>query len=176
MIREFTAASAARYLDALRDERERVLQDEIDRHTYRCAQGEMPHVPDYDYGATRRLVAALDGRMVAVRHALTSFSATTALPACGLTMDEAELLLGLLAEKRARLDALRTTPARERMVRCSADGASVIIEYEYANFDVELAEQDYREVCDRIEALVAELDLHRQVRAFEVRLLEDGPV
>ena len=86
---EFTSASANKYLRRLQDEKDYVLNTELERCTYVLSEGEAPEPPVYSYRETRDKVAEIDRVTRILRHDLHQFNMVTVLPQCGLTIDEA---------------------------------------------------------------------------------------
>lgn len=165
---EFTSASANKYLRRLQDEKDYILQSESETCTYIRAEDETVDPPLYSYSETRAKVAALDKKVLALRHALHRFNIETVLPNCGLTIDEALIALAQLSARRDRVNALRSRQPKERLRDRYYGTGTGAVEYQYANYDVREAEQDYNSLSEEISAIQLELDLANQTIAFEV--------
>lgn len=165
---EFTSASANKFLRRLQDEKDYILRTESETSTYIRAEDEAIDPPLYNYAETREKVAALDKKVLTLRHALHRFNIETLLPNCGLTIDEALIALAQLSARRDRVNTLRSRQPKERLRdRYFGNGAGAV-EYQYANYDVREAEQDYNALTEEISAIQLELDLANQTRTFEV--------
>lgn len=171
MAKTFTSASANKLLRRLEDEKNQLLMREQETSTYVLAQGEEPEAPAYDYAATREGVAQIDAKVCAIRHAMHAFNMATKLPESDLTIDEALVVLAQLSAEQRRLDTMRSRLPRQRLTntysRQEGSGA-LLVEYEYANYDIAQAEQDYQKLTDRIYDLQLKLDLCNQTMTFEV--------
>ncbi|WP_144744398.1 hypothetical protein [Enorma burkinafasonensis] len=165
----FTSASAAKYIKSLEDEKARLLSRERENATYVLAQGEEEMPPEYDYERTFAEVDEIDRKVRLVRHALHAFNAVTLIPEEGMTIDEALVLMAQLNNKLRRLDALRSHEPKRRRESGMFRG-NAVIEYEYANYDVKRAAEDYRVLYDRIAELQLRLDLVNQTERFSVDL------
>jgi hypothetical protein len=167
----FTSASANKYLKSLEDEKEFLLAAERSVCVYTRTADEEALPPSYDYAATRAKIRAIDAKVRTIRHALHMFNASELLPDSGISIDEALILLAQLNNEKALLATMRSrqpvTRVNDRYMR-SGD----MIEYTYANYDVEAAGADYADVLERIAALQLELDLVNQTHSFEVDLGE----
>ncbi len=166
-MKQFTSASAGKYIKSLEDRKSHILGAERRDKTYRCSANEEPEAPAYDYRATRDEVAAIDAEVLAVRHALHLFNNSAVLPTCGLTIDEALIKLAMMNKELAILGQMRGVPAKSRLSASRWD-SSGCVEYEYANFDPAEAERDYLAVSARIAELQLEIDLANQTSTFEV--------
>ncbi len=168
MKKEFTSASANKYLKSLQDEKDFILENESKSCTYVRAVGEDVEPPSYSYDETRQAVEVIDNRMLKIRHAIHAFNARTTLPEYDMTIDEALVRMAQLNVKRRRLASLRNRNPKERNTGGYFSRESNIIEYTYANYDIAKADKDYRETCEEISKLQLELDLINQTRSFEV--------
>lgn len=167
MTRQFTSASAGKYIKSLEDRKSHILAAERRDKTYQCSFGEKPEAPAYDYCATRDEVAAIDAEVLAVRHALHLFNNSAVLPGCGMTIDEALIKLAMMNKELAILSEMRGTPAKRRLSSNRWD-SSARVEFEYANFDPAEAERDYLALSAQIADLQLEIDLANQTNTFEV--------
>lgn len=168
MARTFTSASANKYLRTLSEEKLHLLSQEIEVCTYTRAAGEDVEAPAYDYADTRAKIAAIDETTRTIRHALHLFNATYVLPESGITVDEALIKLAQLSNLKDTLSIMRDRRETERV-----EGnwrSKDVIEYRYANYDVNQAGEDYAAVVDQISKLQLEIDLANQTQTFEVEI------
>ena len=167
---EFTSASANKYLRRLQDEKDYVLNTELERCTYVLSEGEAPEPPVYSYRETRDKVAEIDRVTRILRHDLHQFNMVTVLPQCGLTIDEALIALAQLSVERDRVAELRARQPKVRLGERPVGAGVTTVEYRYANYDVQEAERDYEALSEKIAAIQVELDLANQTKTFEVAL------
>lgn len=165
----FTSASASKYIRSLENEKSRLLMRERENSTYILAQGEDEVPPEYDYEGMFAEVDEIDRKVRLIRHAQHAFNATTVIPEEGITIDEALILMAQLNNKLNRLETMRTRDAKRRCPSGMFRG-NAIIEYEYANYDVNRAAEDYRVLYDRISELQLRLDLVNQTEKVTVDL------
>ena len=176
-MKTFSPATATKYIRVLEDEKENLLQKESKRSTYMAAFEEEPEVPVYDYVATRRRIAEIDELVRKVRHALHAHNVTSVLSEFGMTVDEALIELAQLSAERRTLDGMRNRQQKERYDsydlnygrRCGEQQRDVV-EYVYANYDVDQAERDYQEIYRRIVDLQSAIDYSNQTTSFEVEV------
>lgn len=167
---EFTSASANKYLRRLQDEKDYVLNTELERCTYVLSEGEAPEPPVYSYRETRDKVAEIDRVTRILRHGLHQFNMVTVLPQCSLTIDEALIALAQLSVERDRVAELRARQPKVRLGERPVGAGVTTVEYRYANYDVQEAERDYEALSEKIAAIQLELDLANQTKTFEVAL------
>ena len=131
--------------------------------------GETEEPPEYDYAATRAAVDQIDDKVRRIRHAQHAFNATAEVPGEGMTVDEALVALAQMNAKLAVLARLRSAQAKKRVGQGWGNTQGVI-EYEYANYDVERAAADYAELFQCIADMQLNIDLVNQTQTFEVEL------
>ena len=170
MITQFTSASASKYLKSLQEEKDFLLDAERKNCTYDCAVNEEAQAPEYSYEETRLAIEDIDARVLKIRHALHIFNINTMLPNGGITIDEALVRMAQLSEKKKRLSAMCGRNPRERKSYGYFSRESNILEYTYTNYDVSVADKDYRETCKAISDMQLELDLINQTKTFDVDL------
>lgn len=166
MSKTFTLADANKHLRMLDDERDTLLAMERAVCQYVCEEDGSENPPAYDYEATRSKVRAIDAKVLTLRHALCVFKATTILHECGLTIDEAQIVLSQLSRERTLLDGMRAVKPRQRV----SDRSTDLFAYRCVNYDIAQVERDYESVSERIASLQREVDLANQVFTFEVDL------
>ena len=167
MKKTFTSASAYKQIRTYEEEKQHLLWHEREVCTYDLSSDEEIDVPEYDYAAVRATVAELDDKVRTLRCALHSFNVAANLPESGINIDEALVLMAQLTGERQRLDRLRSTLPKQRIKADYIRGTKVV-EYRYANYDVERAEADYQAVSERIRNLQMEIDYVNQTVPFEV--------
>lgn len=162
-----TSASANKLLRQLENDKYFLESQERSTCTYVLAKDEEAEPPLYDYAETQKSIDEIDARERAIRHALHRFNMETVLPDLGITVDEALIRMAQLSRRARRLDNLRSTQA---VAREHGRFSGNLIEYRYANFDVNQAKADYEAVTDQINALQLKIDLCNQTIPFEVDL------
>lgn len=164
----FTSASARKYLNHLDDEKSLLLHNEYENKLYRVCDGEEPLVPDYNYYETCKKIISINEITLKIKHALNVFNTTTKLHKYDLNLDEALIYLAQLSARKRQIDSMRLAKPKRRSLS-SRD----IIEYEYANYDIEEVKRDYDTLTKEIAALQMEIDYINQTETFSVDLPEE---
>ena len=166
-IMTLTSASANKMLRQLDSDKSYLETQERSNSTYVLATGEVAEPPIYDYAETQKAIREIDEKACKIRHALHKFNMETVLPDLGITIDEALIHMAQLSRTANRLFRMRfIQPVERERARTSGN----LIEYRYANFDVELAKADYDAIEQQINALQLQIDLCNQTITFEVDL------
>jgi hypothetical protein len=122
--------------------------------------------PKYDYKAVRAEEAAIQARIRKLKHAVNVFNSTTVIPDWNITIDEMLILIPQLTKKKENLSSMKNRLPKER-VEAGFRSASNIIDYRYANYDIEAAQADYDETADRLGKAQTALDLVNSTVTFE---------
>lgn len=164
---KLTSAEANKLLRKLNDERNAILVMEQRLRSFVAATVENIEDarPEYSYEATKARVEELDTQIRKIKHAITMFNVTHELPEIGMTIDQVLVYIPQLTEKKSKLAFMRSIPKKQRnMVAKSAN----LIEYTYANFDIEEIEKDYLAVVDELAKVQNALDLANSTISFEI--------
>ena len=167
-MKKFTSASASKYLRMLEEEKKHILDAESETSTYTRTADEAVEPPAYDYAETRARIERINEATRKIRHALHMFNSEATIEFDGsdtMTIDEALIYLAQLNNEKNVLLQMRNRRPKERL---SGGWRSEIIEYRYANYDVEAVDADYRRLVSRISDLQLAIDLANQTETFEV--------
>ena len=170
---KYTSAEAAKLLRSLYDEHSLLLSKEGNDCTFVAATGEDVEElrPDYDYAAVQEQLAEIERKVRVVKHALNIFNLQTKV--CGMTIDELLIYLPQLKARRMKLGRMIGRRAKQRLeggMLSQYAPKKVVIDYEYANYDIARAEADYRAVLDEIATLQTALDLANSTQTMEIEL------
>ena len=164
---EYTSAQANKLLIGLMEERSRLLDAERQSRQFVAATIEDPESvrPAYDYAETQRELDALEQKIRAVKHAISSFNLTHEV--CGMTVDQLLVYLPQLKERKAKLGmmAKQLPKARE-----NSSMRANIIEYCYTNYDPAAVERDYRAVSRTLADAQLALDTLNTTATMEIEL------
>lgn len=166
-MKEVTSAIANKMLKALEEDKSYLLSLEEDSRTYVRAEGEEQEAPEYHYEDVRRGVDEIDRKVSSIKHAINVFNTTTVLEDLGITIDQALVRMAQLNGEKRRLDTMRKQLPVSRVGQTYLRNRQVV-EYEYANYDIEAAKRDYQEISDRINKIQIALDLANQTKTFEI--------
>ena len=167
---KLTSAEAAKLLRRLNDERDSLVLLENRSATFVAAiQEDLESVrPAYDYEQTQKDIAAKNEQIRKVKHAINVFNTTTEVEGTGMTIDEVLVYLSQLTAARSRYDQMRARLPKERINNFGR--GSQIIEYTYANYDVEKAAEDYSRISDEQAKLQTALDVTNNTKTMEIVL------
>ncbi|MBR7019957.1 MAG: hypothetical protein IKI15_02750 [Lachnospiraceae bacterium] len=165
---KLTSAEAAKVLRKMNDDYEALLSREQASEVFVAAISEdVEDVrPEYDFAKTREEEQVLAAKIRKLKHAINVFNATTEVPGFGMTIDAMLVYIPQLTRCRNRLAQMKSRLPKER-VEAGFRAASNIIDYRYANYDIEAAQAAYDEVSDRLAKAQTALDLVNSTATFE---------
>lgn len=163
-----TSAGANKLLKRLNDEKNYLLTQERQNSVYSTYDTETPVIPDYDYEKTEAAIAAIDDKIVKIKHALNIVNTTNKLDIDGesMTVDEILIRMAQLNNRKDTLGIMRNRQPKSRMKRLSS--ANAIPEYEIANYDINTVYTNYNRIDNKIVAMQLALDRFNQTYEFEV--------
>ena len=164
---KYTSAEAAKLLRGLGEELEAVYSAETASREFVAATVEdLESVrPKYDFAETQKEIERLQREIRKVKHAINLFNTTTVLPDLGMTIDEALVYIPQLSVKKNKLANMRNRLARTREY---SRAGSNIIEYRYANYDIEAADAEFKRVSDLLAKAQTALDVVNNSVKFEI--------
>lgn len=167
---EYTSAEAAKLLRKLNEELQALRDREEKTSVFVAAlEEDLESVrPSYDYGKAQEKVMELEQKIRTVKHAINRFNVMTEVPEFHMTVDQMLVYLPQLTERKRCLAKLASRLPKEREdVSGYRNG---IIQYSYANYDIERAEQDLKAVTDELAAAQTALDVLNNSVKFEIML------
>ncbi len=165
-----TSAEAAKLLRKLNEQLDNVLLMEQQSREFSAALGEdVDSVrPAYDYGKIQEQIESLETRIRQVKHALNSFNLVQEVPGfAGMTIDQMLVYIPQLSRRKSKLSLMQQRLPRQRE-RVSYGGGSQIIEYSYANYDLEMVKADYERVSEELARAQTALDLINTTAQLEI--------
>ena len=165
---KMTSAEAAKLLKNLNAEHFMLLKREESSRSFLAALGEDVESarPAYDYAETQAELARLESKICKVKHALNVFNTVTVIPGFDITIDEMLVLLPQLSSRAAKLEMMQAVLPKQR--ENSGYSHSNVVDYRYANYDIEQAARDYAEASDLLARAQTALDLVNSTVQFEV--------
>lgn len=167
----YTSSEAAKLLRKKREELQMLVTQELNTRCFVAAVGENVEElrPKYDYEECQKAQLALEADIRKIRHAINVFNTTHLVN--GMTIDEVLVYLPQLSERKAKLEGMSSRMPRVReAARPMRYGGSPVIDYNYANYDIEKAAADYRAVSDELAALQTALDVVNTTEYMEIDL------
>ena len=164
---KLTSAEANKLLRKLNDDHDALKQMEAESRIFVAATTENLEDarPDYDYEATQRSLAALEIRIRKLKHTINLFNVSQTIDESGMTIDQALIAIPQLSDRKRKLSVMR---AAQKKKRNESIRSTNLIEYTYANYDVEQAEQDYQTTIAELARIQNALDLVNSTVQFEI--------
>ena len=162
-----TSAEANKLLRKLNDDHDALKQMEAESRIFVAATTEdlEDARPDYDYEATQRSLAELELQIRKLKHTINLFNVSQTIDESGMTIDQALIAIPQLSDRKRKLSVMR---AAQKKKRNESVRSTNLIEYTYANYDVEQAEQDYQTTIAELARIQNALDLVNSTVQFEI--------
>jgi hypothetical protein len=162
-----TSAEANKLLRKLNDDHDALKQMEAESRIFVAATTEdlEDARPDYDYEATQRSLAELELQIRKLKHTINLFNVSQTIDESGMTIDQALIAIPQLSDRKRKLSVMR---AAQKKKRNESVRSTNLIEYTYANYDVEQAEQDYQTTIAELSRIQNALDLVNSTVQFEI--------
>lgn len=171
MKKTYTSAEAAKLLRLLNEEYDALLTREQKSYSFLAATGEDVESvrPDYNFARVQDEAAELEGKIRRLKHAINIFNTTTEVPGFGMTIDAMLIYIPQLTRRCNKLAIMKSVLPKERDSE-SFGRSSPIIDYRYANYDVEEAARRYTEAAEELARAQTALDVVNNTITFEFDL------
>jgi len=165
---KITSAEAAKLLKKLKEQLNDSLNHEQLSREFTASLGENPDAvrPEYDYAAEQKYQAEIEGRIRAVRHAISMFNLNCEVSGFNMTVDQMLVYIPQLTEKKNKLAEMANKLPKQR--KEGSFGTAGIVDYIYANYDPKRVQEDYRAVSDELAKAQTALDLLNSTELLEV--------
>ena len=163
-----TSAQAAKLLRQLNDELRALQLKEANSSSFVAAiQEDVESVrPAYNFKEMRDAQAEVECKIRKVKHAINVFNTTTIIPDFNITIDEMFVYLPQLNRQCEVLSKMRDAMPKVRV--SSGYSSGNIIDYKYANYDIEEVGRHYAELSDTLAKAQTVLDLVNSTVEFEI--------
>lgn len=163
-----TSAQAAKLLRQLNDELRALQLKEANSSSFVAAiQEDVESVrPAYNFKEMRDAQAEVERKIRKVKHAINVFNTTTIIPDFNITIDEMLVYLPQLNRQCEVLSKMRDAMPKVRV--SSGYSSGNIIDYKYANYDIEEVGRYYAELSDTLAKAQTVLDLVNSTVEFEI--------
>lgn len=163
-----TSAQAAKLLRQLNDELRALQLKEANSSSFVAAiQEDVESVrPAYNFKEMRDAQAEVECKIRKVKHAINVFNTTTVIPDFNITIDEMLVYLPQLNRQCEVLSKMRDAMPKVRV--SSGYSSGNIIDYKYANYDIEEVGRHYAELSDTLAKAQTVLDLVNSTVEFEI--------
>jgi hypothetical protein len=164
---KLTSAEANKLLRKLNDDHSAIQMMEANSRTFVAATTEKLEDarPEYEYEDVQKKLAELEEKVRIVKHAINLFNVSQAIDDSGMTIDQALVYIPQLSERKRKLASMRAVPKKKRN---GGYTGSNLIEYTYANYDIEQAELDYQTASDELARVQNALDLVNSTVQFDI--------
>jgi hypothetical protein len=156
-------SEAMKMVKTLEEKKKLVIFTESNRSRVSYKEGEEKTVTKYDYAATRKEIAEIDGQVRAIKHALAKANCSVVVDDFGITIGEALVYLAQLNAEYSRLEELSGHDKLSR--RITPNG---VLEYTECLYDPDRAEADQKELYSKICKLQVAIDRANLVNFIEV--------
>ena len=146
---QYTSAQANKLLRKKQEERDALLyQESISRSFVAATTEDKENArPAYSYADTQARLKKIEAEIREIKHAISMFNTTHTLDGFDMTVDQMLVYIPQLTGRKNRLGEMASALPKQRMAN---NGRSNLIEYTYANYDIEEAKRDYDEVSDEL--------------------------
>lgn len=164
----FTSAEAAKLLRKLNDDKISLENNERQSCVFKASITENIEDarPAYDYEKTQKEIEDVDEKIRKVKHAINKFNLEQEIPGFNMSIDQMLVYIPQLTSKRSRLSIMKDRLEKQREIIRVAG----IIEYSYANYDVNKAKEDFDKVSDELARAQTALDVINNQVKFEIDL------
>ena len=163
-----TSSQAAKLLRQLNDELRALQLKEANSCSFVAAIQEDDESvrPAYNFKEMRDAQAEVECKIRKVKHAINVFNTTTIIPDFNITIDEMLVYLPQLNRQCEVLSKMRDAMPKVRV--SSGYSSGNIIDYKYANYDIEEVGRYYAELSDTLAKAQTVLDLVNSTVEFEI--------
>lgn len=161
----YTSSEAAKLLRKLNEEREALEANENQSSVFRASLGEdIESVrPSYDYAQVQKDIELLEAKIRTVKHAINKFNTEQDVHGFNMTIDQMLVYIPQLTRKKNKLFNMQNKLSKQR-----AALSVNVVDYLYANYDIDLARADYIKISDELGRAQTALDLVNSTVKFEI--------
>ena len=170
---KMTSAQAAKLLRQWNESLKALQRREENTKTFLASLGEdIESVrPEYDYTAMQAEQAAIEANIRKLKHTLNVFNTTTIIPEFEMTIDQMLIYLPQLTNRLEKLSRMKELLPKQRENALYSRN-SAIIDYRYANYDIQTVEKDYEVLAETLAKAQTALDYINNTVLLEVDLPE----
>ena len=164
-----TSAQANKLLKQLQEEQIALQRKETQSRTFVAAITEDIELarPAHDYDATQQRLAKIERDIRVIKHAINAFNLSHTVEGFNMTVDQILVYIPQLSARKEKLSRMAGVLEKTRL---NNTGRSNIIEYEYANYDVRRAMEDYTAVSEELSRAQVALDRLNNTETMQIEL------
>lgn len=166
-----TSAEANKLLKKMMEEENLLIMQEQQTHIFNASLGEdIESVrPEYDYSFIKTELEKYERKIRAIKHAINVFNIGTVVEGTGMTIDEVLVYIPQLSSKKSKLYRMQNRLPKQRTDFYGSRN-NTIIDYTYANYDIEEAKKDLLAVSAELSRVQTALDLVNSTVTFDIEL------
>lgn len=170
---KMTSAQAAKLLRQWNESLKALQRREENTKTFLASLGEdLESVrPKYDYAAMQAEQVAIEANIRKLKHTLNVFNTITVIPEFEMTIDQMLIYLPQLTNRLEKLSRMKELLPKQRENALYSRN-SAIIDYRYANYDIQTVEKDYEVLAETLAKAQTALDYINNTVLLEVDLPE----
>lgn len=167
---EYTSAEANKLLRKLREEHAALISKESKASSFIISLGEDPESvrPEYDYLNTQKELKEVEQKIIKLKHAISIFNVNTEVPGFDMTIDQLLVYIPQLTERKTKLAKMSDRIPKQRASCERFYGNSNIVEYDYANYDIQQATLELTAVAEELSKAQTSLDLINSTKKFNI--------
>lgn len=164
---KLTSAEAAKLLRKLNEKYEAILNMEAQSKEFVASLNENIELikPKYDFNKTQEELNILEEKIRKLKHAINMFNCQTVVIDFNMSIDQLLVYIPQLSRKKAKLLEMKNRLAIKREPSISRVGS--IIDYNYANYDINEANKEYERVDKLLTNAQTALDVINNTNTFE---------
>ena len=165
-MRKVSPLTVTKRINALKEELKDLegYENKSSSFSFNLGQDKEALRPSYDFEETQKRYMELTQEIIQLKHAINLFNTTTMVPEFNMTVDQMLVYLPMLRERKQTLKKLKDQPISGR----SSGIFEGIVRYEYCNYSVQKATEDYKKIADEYAKAHTALDLINVTGEIEV--------
>lgn len=169
---KYTSAEAAKLLRKLNEEKDALELEEQRSYVFTASLEEDAETlrPEYDYRQMQEKIDRLDEQIRRVKHAINCFNIRQTVPGFDMSIDQILIYIPQLSRKKQKLSMMKNRLPKQRERADGFGRSSSIIDYSYANYDIQTVKEDYEKAAEELAKVQTALDLINNTETMEIDL------
>lgn len=171
-IMECTSAEAAKLLRKLNEEKYQLESMEEKKSLFNAALGEDVESvrPEYNYAEFQEKLNSVEEKIRIVKHAINLFNVSQVVPGFDITIDQMLVFIPQLSARKRKLSEMSIRLPKQRTSMSGYGGNSSVIDYCYANYNIEQVEKDFQDISNLLAKAQTELDILNNTKKMEINI------
>lgn len=169
---KYTSAEAAKLLRKLNEEKDALELEEQRSYVFTASLEEDAETlrPEYDYRQMQEKIDRLDEQIRRVKHAINCFNIRQTVPGFDMSIDQILIYIPQLSRKKQKLSMMKNRLPKQRERADGFGRSSSIIDYSYANYDIQTVKEDYEKAAEELAKAQTALDLINNTETMDIDL------